>query len=63
MRYSIISNLRIFQVGKTCFPLGKIEFLTLWKFYAYRRIFGIGKALNIYINYHLMLYPSRQHVK
>ena len=45
MRYSIISNLRIYQrIGKTCFPLGKIEFWTLWEFCVYHIIFGIWKG-------------------
>ena len=45
MRYSITSNLRIFQrVGKIYFPLGKIEFRTHWEFCAYSRIFGIRKS-------------------
>ena len=30
MRSSITSSLRIKEMGKTCFPLGKIEFLGHW---------------------------------
>ena len=30
MRSSITSSLRIKEMGKTCFPLGKIEFLRHW---------------------------------
>ena len=62
MRSSITSSLRIKEMGKICFPLGKIEFWIHWEFCVYHRIFGQGKALNIYINY-LMFSPSRQHVK
>ena len=63
MRYCITSNLRIYQrIGKICFPLTKIEFSTYLEFCAYHRIFALGKAVNIYINY-LMFYASRQHVK
>ena len=43
---------------KYFFPLGKLGFWTYWEFC---RIFDIGMALNIYVNY-LMFYPSRQHV-
>ena len=27
------------EFGKICFPLGKMEFRTQWKFYAYHRSF------------------------
>ena len=49
-------------MGKIRFPLRKTEFWTHWEFCAYRIIFALEKAMNIYINY-LMFYPSRQHVK
>ena len=42
MRYSITSNLRIYQrIGKTCFSVGKIEFWTHWELCAYHKIFCI----------------------
>ena len=47
---------------KTCFTLGKIGFWTHWKFCARCRIFDVGKAMNIYINY-LTVYPTRKHAK
>ena len=62
MRSSITSSLRIKEMGKIRFPLGKIEFWIHWEYCVYHRIFGQGKTLNIYINY-LMLSPSRQYVK
>ena len=38
------------ELGKMCFPLGKIEFWTHWGFCAYCRTFGQGGAVNIYMN-------------
>ena len=35
-------------MGKTCSPLGKIEFWTHWEFCAYHRIFGIRKGHEYY---------------
>ena len=61
MRSSINSSLKIKEIGKICFPLGKIDFWIHCEFCVYHRIFGHGKALNIFINY-LMFSPSR-HVK
>ena len=63
VRYSITSNLRIYQkFGKNMFSLGKMKPWTHWEFCSYCKSLSLGKALNIYINY-LMFYPSRQHIK
>ena len=48
MRSSITSSLRIKEMGKTCFPLGKTEFLIHWEFCVYHKIFGQGYLCELF---------------
>ena len=73
MRYSISSKFKksINKLGKTCFPLGNMEFWTHWGFWTYHRIFGLRKApghflylevfrKNFSSHYLLKIYESRR---
>ena len=65
MRYSMTVNWKVIRyiIGKNMVSTGKNWILNTLEFCAHCRAFSIREVLNIYINYHLIFYLGRQHVK